>query len=271
MVMPYGKYKGLPLTEIPDDYLEWALSEMSSLSDGDRDAITLHLYGIDPEMFDDTKPFVKHGTGAYAAKTKEGATTLKGDDGNWYDLSIPSQKAAYAETFVKKPVALNSLLSKEGIESLNELVNTPNDATELARQLKDAKAKIISLQNQADSEKRNNKRFLEEIKSLNYQLDNANRRADSFQVENRRLTGDIANLRMDRFIGSRPGQGKHSIVTAELVSMLITAGYKALTLKHHPDKNPTDLGANSRMQVINEVKQWIDENADALIGGLPKK
>lgn len=37
-VMPFGKHKGEPLSEVPDDYLEWCLEKMERLSDYCRHA-----------------------------------------------------------------------------------------------------------------------------------------------------------------------------------------------------------------------------------------
>jgi Putative quorum-sensing-regulated virulence factor len=41
--MSFGKHKGLPLTEVPDQYLEWALRECGSLGQRMRRAIETEL------------------------------------------------------------------------------------------------------------------------------------------------------------------------------------------------------------------------------------
>ena len=47
MQMPFGKYKGRPLSSVPDDYLLWVLDNVESLSPTLRRAIEARL-GVAP-------------------------------------------------------------------------------------------------------------------------------------------------------------------------------------------------------------------------------
>jgi Putative quorum-sensing-regulated virulence factor len=46
--MPWGKYKGVPLQEVPSDYLLWCLDNAQNMGRNLRDAIRTHL-GLPPE------------------------------------------------------------------------------------------------------------------------------------------------------------------------------------------------------------------------------
>jgi hypothetical protein len=43
MLMTFGKYKGRPVWDVPDDYLQWCLHEATSLRDWQRQAIAAEL------------------------------------------------------------------------------------------------------------------------------------------------------------------------------------------------------------------------------------
>jgi hypothetical protein len=74
--MPFGKYKGKTLDQIPPDYLDWVLREAESASPFLKDAIRRHLYG-GPEPEPGPRPEPE-------AKATQGVTDMKAIVKRWY-------------------------------------------------------------------------------------------------------------------------------------------------------------------------------------------